>query len=146
MATFDDDTVSAGLAGFTDPEVDERERWSRLEREAVLLCEPLARLLGHKKICDVTDVSMGQLSRELSPHYDTNLSLKRAVFITRETQNERLAQIIVCDGLGARMPEWQKRKVSEGDELRALRAEVREMGATGQVVLDRAARRARSGR
>lgn len=146
MPSRDDDSVSADLTGYADPEADERERWARIEREALLLCEPLARIVGHKRVCSATDVSMGQLSRELSPHYDTNLSLKRALFLARETQHERLAQIVTCDGLGLKWSEWQKRKITETDELRALRAECREMGAAGEVILQRATQRARSGR
>lgn len=146
MASVDNNEVSADLAGFVDSEADERERWARLEREALALLDPLARMIGHKEICDGTDVSKGQLSRELSPNYETRLSLRTALFVGRRTRNERLAQIVVCDGLGMRMPEWQRRKASPEEELRALKDECRQNGVAGQAILEGASLRVKAGR
>jgi hypothetical protein len=146
MATSETDSVSADLAGFTDPEADEHERWARVEREALILCEPLARMIGHKKICSALDVSKGQLSRELSPHYENNLALRTALLIGRESQNEKLKRLIVCDGLGAQMPDWQRRRVSLEEELRAFKDACHEAGLAGEAIAADAARRSRSGR
>lgn len=146
MATQDDHGVSADLAGFTDAEWYERERWARIEREYLSLAEPLSKMVGPKIICEAIDVSGGQLSRELSPHYDSRPSLIGALCIGRASQNERLASLIVCDGLGMRMPEWQKRKVTAEDELRAIKEECRASGAAGEAIMAGAARRARGGR
>jgi hypothetical protein len=146
VANQEEDRVSADLAGFTDPETDERERWARLDREALLLCDPLARMLGHKKMCSALDVSKGQLSRELSEHYETNLSLRTALYLGRETQNERLATIIVCDGLGMRLPEWQKKKVTDADWRRAFIEACGAAGVAGSAILDEATRRAKAAR
>lgn len=133
------------LSTFADEEVDERLRWRRVESEALAWCEPLARMIGHKEICSAIDVSGGQLTRELSPVYENRLSLLAALKIGRRTQHEKLARIIVCDGLGMRLPEWQKRNATDADELAALRTEVRELGQVGQLLIDRAKRRARGG-
>lgn len=148
MATHDEQEVSAelDLAGFSDPAAEETGRWDRLERDVLVLAEPLGRMLTHKHLCDRLDKSKGQLSRELSPHYESDLSLTTALCIGRETQNERMARIIVCDGLGLRMPEWQRPKITEADELRALKEELRESGAAGLAILEGAKRRARSRR
>lgn len=145
MLVPQDESVSADLGGYSDPEADETEYWSRVEREALLLCEPLARMVGLKRICAALDVSKGQLSRELSPHYENNLALRTALYIGRASQNEKLARVIVCDGLGARMPEWQRRKVTAEEELRAYKAACRESGPAGEAIDAEAKRRARGG-
>lgn len=146
MASADNDSVSADLAGFTDPEADEVHRWQRIEREVLTVADPLARMIGYKRICADLDMSKGQLSRELSPAYDSGLRLLTGLYILRASQNERLARVVVCDGAGLRMPEWQRRKASPEEELRALREEVRELGPAGQTILAGAARRVKAGR
>jgi hypothetical protein len=145
VPTQDDHAVSADLVGFTDPEADEVAHWQRLEREAANLCDPLARMIGHKNITFPLGLSGGQLTRELSSAYDNRLSLSVALITGRRSQNERLARLIVCDGLGMRMPEWQRRKVTPEEDLRALREECRNAGIAGQAILDAAGRRARGG-
>lgn len=141
-----DDEVSADqLSSFTDPDGDERAHWQRVDSEALRWCSQLALMIGHKQLVDPLDKSKGAISRELSPSYDTSLSLNLALCILRRTQHQELARIIFCDGAGARMPEWQKRKVTETDDLQALKTELREMGAVGMMVIDRARRRARAG-
>lgn len=146
MASLEDNSVSDDLAGFTDPEADEVERWRHVEREVLILADPLARMIGHKRICADLDKSKGQLSRELSPAYDSGLGLLTGLCIGRASQSEKLARVIVCDGLGMRMPDWQRPKVSEGDELRALKEELREAGVAGLAIIESAKKRARSRR
>lgn len=129
-------------------ETEERLHWQGVERSALAFCEPLSRMIdgGRKKLMGAVDVSEGQLSRELSPNYDNRLSLSVALYIGKSSQDERLARTIVCDGLGMQMPDWQKRRVAEKDEFAALRAECRDAGPVGELLLERAKRRARSSR
>jgi hypothetical protein len=135
------------MSSFTDPEADERARWERVEKEALTLCDPLARMIGHKIICGATDVSMGQLTRELSPNYENKLSLKTGLFVLRRSQNEKLARLLICDAADYRMPEPQKRRATPEEELRALKVEIRERaGDFGASLIEAAQRRARSGR
>lgn len=134
------------LSGIEETDLEEKMRWERVEREAVTLCDPLSRILHRKDIIFRTGVSEGQLSRELSPDYDNRLSLVTALYILRHSQHERLAQLLICDGGGYRLPEPQKRKVSTEERLRALEAECRNAGPAGAALLDAADKRARSGR
>lgn len=127
-------------------DTEEKMLWQRVDREALAFCDPLSRMVGRKELIYRVGKSEGQLSRELSPDYDTNLSLLTALYVGRHSQDERLARVIVCDGLGMRMPEWQKRKVTPEDRLAALEAECRASGAAGAAILDSADRRARSGK
>lgn len=134
------------LSGFTDPDSDEVLHWQRVEREALALCDPLSRMVGHKNICWATGVSGGQLTREISPVYDNRLSLAVALYVLRHSQNEKLARVLICDGAGYRLPDPQKRKATTEEELRALREVLREAGPVGMAALDAAARRVRSGK
>jgi hypothetical protein len=113
VATAENIDVSVDLAGFTDPEWSERERWARIEREYLALAEPLSKMIGPKIICDAIDVSGGQLSRELSPSYGNRPSLIGALCIGRASQNERIAQLVVCDGLGLGLADTQPKKITE---------------------------------
>jgi hypothetical protein len=117
-----------------------------VEREALILCEPLARMIGHKDITHALQVSGGQLTRELSSAYENRLSLATGLYILRRSQNEKLARIIVCDGAGYRLPEPQKRKATPEERLRAIEEECHGSGQAGQAILAAAARRVRSGR
>jgi hypothetical protein len=131
--------VSAAL----DADTDEVLRWQAFEREALALCDPLARMVGHKNITYHLGVSGGQLTRELSAAYENRLSLAVGLYLLRHTQHERLAQLVICDGAGYRLPEPQKRKLSFEERYRALEEECRSAGAAGQALLDAANRRAR---
>src|SRR3954470_5724544 len=146
MANAQNDEVSAGLAGFdAEPDWYPRERWASIDRQYLAIAEPLHKIVGPKLICDAIDVSRGQLSREFSASYGNRPSLIGALCLGAATQNERIAQLIVCDGLGMRMPEWQRRKITVEDELRALRAEVREkLGSVGEEIVQAGTKRARS--
>ena len=135
-------------AEFTDPEGDERAHWARVESDVLRLCAPLAHMITHKSICAAVDVSGGQLSRELSPHHDNRLSLAVGLYILRRTQHQQLARVVICDGASYRLPDPQRRRVTETEELRALRATLSEEmpGDVGASLIDKAKRRARSGR
>lgn len=146
VATPDNHAVSADLVGFDDPDAFDASRWEKFERDVLILAAPLAQLLEPKKICSAIDKSRGQLSRELSPNYDNGVSLLAAACITRASQNDKLARVIVCDGLGMTFPGWQRQRFTDGDELRALREECRELGQVGVAVLEGAKKRLRSRR
>lgn len=143
---MDADAGNDTLSGFVDAEADEVAHWERIEREAQILCEPLARMIGHKHLTHPLRLSAGQLSKELSQHDDKRLSLAVGLCILNKSQNDKLARLFICDAAGYRLPEPQRRKVSAEDELRALKAELREAGISGQAILEAASRRARSGR
>lgn len=134
-------------ADFSDPEGDEQAHWRKVEGDALRLCEPLSRMVTHKTVCNAIDVSGGQLSRELSVHHENRLSLATALYILRRTQHAQLARVIICDGAGYQLSDPQKRKVSEGEELRALKATLAEDGGEyGRLMIEKAKQRARSGR
>lgn len=143
--SLEEDDVSADLSSFVNMEEDERGVWKRVEDDALALCGPLAAMIGHKHITYGLDVSAGQLTRELSPSYENRLSLGVALYILRRSQNEKLARVIVCDGAGLRLPEWQKRKVTPEEENRAFRRACRESGAAGAAIYEIAQRFARGG-
>lgn len=146
MPTQEDDSVSADLAGFVDPDMDEVAHWERFDRQAQILCEPLARMIGHKNITFALGKSGGQLTRELSSAYDNNLSLSTGLYILRASQNEKLARVLICDGAGYQLSEPQKRTLTPAEELRALKAECRAAGPAGSAILEAAYRRAKGGR
>lgn len=146
MATQEDNTVSDNLRGLTVPDEDETIRWHGVENSFLVLAEPIAKLLGHKQICSDLDMSKGQLSRELSPNYDTGLRFLTGVYLINKSQNDRLASIAVCQGMGLQMPDWQKRKVTVEDELKAYKAACADAGLAGVAIAEDAKRRARSTR
>ena len=127
----------------TDPDVDEKALWRRVEAETQALIEPLARMVNRKDMVFHLGVSEGQISRELSEAYDNRLSLSLGLYVLRHTQHDRFAQLLICDAAGYRLPEPQKRKVTEADELRAFKEACRDAGIAGQAIAEDAKRRAR---
>jgi hypothetical protein len=142
----DEETQNDNLSGFTDPAADEVARWERVEREALILCDPLARMIGHKNITHPLGMSAGQLSKELSASDDKRLSLAVGLCILNKSQNDKLARLLICDAAGYRLPEPQKRKATAEEELKALKEELRQAGSVGSAIIGLAQARLRAGR